>query len=1163
MQEEKTAHTDSIPSLKSFGDYEIIEETARGGMGVVFKARQRSLNRTVAVKMILSGHLASEAEAQRFRAEARAAAALQHPGIVAIHEVGEHDGLLFFSMDYVEGQNLAQVVRDGPLSAQRAAECVREIANAIHYAHERGVLHRDLKPSNILIDQVGKLHVTDFGLAKQLNPDSQLATQDPQLTLSGQVLGSPNFMPPEQAAGRHRELTPAADVYSLGALLYHLITGRPPFLADSIPATLRLVSEAEPVPPRLLAPAVPRDLETICLKCLDKGPQRRYAGADDLAEELQRFLDHEPIHARPIGAVGRLWRWARRNPGLARTATAALLLCFAVTIGGPIALVQINDARKQAETRQKEATLEATRSQQFAQFMKAMLRSAGPSVARGRDATLLRELLEKTAARLETELRNQPEVLGDMYATLGSTYRDIGDYQHAIPMLEKAVAKYREAFHGDHKKLAFALGYLGQYQSFNTDVAAGKSSAQAGLEMARRCGDPETLANCLLNVARSFEGWGMTATQGFAYAREAADWLRKLTNNPTALADCYSFMAGATQDGDRAEAERLARAALELHSKNLDPDHPSVVSDIFMLGQVQLDRGKFAEAETNLGETLRLFRKIYDEKHPHRPIVMRLLGEALTKQGKQAELESAYREEITSFGEHPAPSETVAKFVAILEEHSKHPEADQLVQDYTARLVKKGSTNDLLVAELLNTLANRAAEEKQFDEGAKLSRQALEIQLKIASNNLPQLIATLGHIAAMLDNAGKYSEAEPVLQKRLELQRRLYGNDNSEIGDSLSWMAWVYNKDKKLSEEESLLQQRLAIQKKHSGVEHTNLIETLDRLAGNLEIQRKLNEAEAVRQQSLTICEKNFGESHPKTIGAEAKLIQILSKNGKMDEAERLGRQLIEQRKKTLGDGNAQTINARFNLVSLLIRHGKPDQAAAVCREMAEKYPDAAGHFYARGGQWKEAAAAFARRTESRADQIQNYRLLALILLFGEDVKGYRRVCQQIIDRFKATTDPGTADQVVRLCLLRTDSGLDLDIAASLANTDLANTEVGRNKRRPWAELARSLVEYRQDHYGEAISWAQKALASQGELERDACTYPVLAMAQWRLKQHDSARIAFKKAAKIIDSELPKLDSGDNGNWSDNIGARVLLCEASELLKGAAVQDHDPSDVNY
>jgi tRNA A-37 threonylcarbamoyl transferase component Bud32 len=317
--------------LSRFGDYELIEEIARGGMGVVYKARQVSLGRIVAVKMILSGQFASPAEMQRFRAEARATAALQHPGIVAIHEVGEHDGLLYFSMDFIEGRDLAELIRNGPWPARRAAQCVCDLAQAIHYAHEQGVLHRDLKPSNVLIDSEGKPRVTDFGLAKRLT-DSNPEAQGTELTVSGQVLGSPSFMPPEQAAGKHRGLTPASDVYSLGALLYHVLTGRPPFLADNIPATLRLVVETEPVAPRLLAPNVPCDLETICLKCLAKDPRRRYATAQDLAAELGRFLRDEPILARPLGKIARLWGWCCRKPGLAGLSTTIGLLLLAVVV---------------------------------------------------------------------------------------------------------------------------------------------------------------------------------------------------------------------------------------------------------------------------------------------------------------------------------------------------------------------------------------------------------------------------------------------------------------------------------------------------------------------------------------------------------------------------------------------------------------------------------------------------------------------------------------------------------------------------------------------------------------------------------------------------------------------------------------------------------------
>lgn len=307
-----------------FGRYEILERIGQGGMGVVYKARQRELNRTVALKLMVSGPLASPAEVRRFRGEATAAGTLQHSNVVAIHEVGEHEGRQFFSMDYVDGKSLSDIVRRTPLPAARAARYVKIIAEAVHYAHERGILHRDLKPHNVLIDQNDQPRITDFGLAKQIQVDSDL-------TVSGAVLGTPSYMPPEQAAGRRREIGPASDVYSLGAILYDSITGRPPFRADTPIDTLRQVLDAEPAPPRLLNRKVPRDLETICLKCLAKEKQQRYATARELAEDLERFLQGEPIRARPAGRTERLWRWARRKPTVASllSATAVLLLLMA------------------------------------------------------------------------------------------------------------------------------------------------------------------------------------------------------------------------------------------------------------------------------------------------------------------------------------------------------------------------------------------------------------------------------------------------------------------------------------------------------------------------------------------------------------------------------------------------------------------------------------------------------------------------------------------------------------------------------------------------------------------------------------------------------------------------------------------------------------------
>lgn len=319
-----------------FGDYELLQETARGGMGVVYRARQISLKRIVAVKMLLFGRFADKAAFDRFRAEAETTARLQHPNIVAIHEIGQTEGQPFFSMDYVAGRNLAEIVKDHPLPGRQAARYVREIARAVHYAHGQGVLHRDLKPANILIDQSDEPRVTDFGLARRLAADSEF-------TVTGQVIGSPNFMPPEQGAGKHAKAGPESDVYGLGAVLYYLLTARPPFVAQTFEATVMQVLDAQPIAPRQLNPSVPRDLETICLKCLEKDPKRRYRSAEALAEDLERWMASKPIQARRVGWVGRGRLWCRRKPALASLGGALALTLF---IGSPVALWRIAAARQ-------------------------------------------------------------------------------------------------------------------------------------------------------------------------------------------------------------------------------------------------------------------------------------------------------------------------------------------------------------------------------------------------------------------------------------------------------------------------------------------------------------------------------------------------------------------------------------------------------------------------------------------------------------------------------------------------------------------------------------------------------------------------------------------------------------------------------------------------
>jgi tRNA A-37 threonylcarbamoyl transferase component Bud32 len=313
----------AVPRPEAAPGYEILGELGRGGMGVVYKARHTKLNRLVALKMILAGGHASAAELARFQTEAEAVARLRHANIVQVYEVGEHEGKPFFSLEFCGGGNLKEKLSGTPLPVGEAAALVETLARAMQAAHEQHVIHRDLKPANVLLAEDGTPKVTDFGLAKKLDEAGQ--------THSGAILGTPSYMAPEQAGGQTSDVGPLADVYALGAILYECLTGRTPFQCVTIAETLEQVRSKEPVAPSHIRKDVPRDLETICLHCLRKEPERRYASAKLLAEDIQRFRAGRPIAIRPVGSAERLWRWCRRNPRWAAMIAAVTALLLGVT----------------------------------------------------------------------------------------------------------------------------------------------------------------------------------------------------------------------------------------------------------------------------------------------------------------------------------------------------------------------------------------------------------------------------------------------------------------------------------------------------------------------------------------------------------------------------------------------------------------------------------------------------------------------------------------------------------------------------------------------------------------------------------------------------------------------------------------------------------------
>ncbi len=433
-----------------FGDYELLGEIARGGMGIVYKARQRSLNRIVALKMIRIALTTSPTEVQRFQSEAEATANLDHPNIVPIYEVGECQGQQYFSMKLIDGGNLTQHVSRLVEDPRATAQLLASVARTIHYAHQRGLLHRDLKPANILVDAQGQPHITDFGLAKRLQGDSGL-------TQSGIIVGTPSYMAPEQASGRSGELTTAADVYSLGAILYELLTGWPPFRAATPLETLRQVAEQEPKRPRAANARVSRELEAICLKCLEKDPKRRYATAEELAEDLQRYLDHKPIRARrPTFLKATFW-WGRRQKGWIKVAVALGHVVF--LLGTWLtARVQVHSAavlREVALVREQQA-LERARALTARQAMDEPMfpqLAEDPEFSPPGQRETRPQLLEEALRLYEGILREKgedPEArrrvalaycqVGAIHQRLGQPERARSDYRAALAALEPVVS---------------------------------------------------------------------------------------------------------------------------------------------------------------------------------------------------------------------------------------------------------------------------------------------------------------------------------------------------------------------------------------------------------------------------------------------------------------------------------------------------------------------------------------------------------------------------------------------------------------------------------------------------------------------------------------------------------------------------------------------------
>ena len=838
----------------AFGQFEILGLIAMGGMGSVYRARQRTPARIVALKVIKSGERSTSHEMRRFHAEAEAAAKLSHPGIVPVYEVGEQDGRHYFTMEFVEGRSLAQLVsEDGPLDSLRAAETMQSVAEAVQYAHERGIVHRDIKPANVLIDTNDRPRVTDFGIAKQLDLDTALTT-------TGQILGTPDFMSPEQARGNQGEIGTRSDIFSLGVTLYALLTGRSPFRGEDVYSTLRNVIEEAPASPRSANPQVARDLATICLKCLRKDPAERYASAQELADDLQSYLKDEPISARPMSRGERTWRWCRRNPLLAATGLTAFALLLVLAIGGPIMAVQQRDLADRADG-EADRALDALEKEQAALVkeqaalrkerivttkLKSSLEKNEKAIYQFVQLTkdrrllqdrrfrpVLKDFLKQALAYYQRFIADSKDDQGEvMRNRLGLALREVAEINSLQGSVEEAIKAHRQAL-SVFQSLAKEHPTNKQYQ-----VAVAQSRLNAA-SLLRETGKPAEALEEVRIVLKIHERLAKSEPNAAEHRKKQAM--------------CYTEIARVHQARGKPTEARKAYQRSRKILEQLVKDFPNVAEYQLGLGNIYSDMGmlfraigKTSEALKAYRQSLKISRKLVRD-HPANTTYLTALantqnniGILLNMTGKPIDALAEYRQ------------------AAIIQEQLMR-------EDPTVRRYQTG------LASSLNNIAILSESMGKTNEALEAYHRALKIQERLVKENptVTSLRTSLANsyynLSQLYENTGKRDEAMVAGRNSLAIRQRL-ARDNPTSPDfqyyralSLNSVGILYQQSGKPAEALKLhwecraiwkrlaeLNPKIVVYRNHLAVSYNNI--------GSVYLsQKRWTEAVASYQQALAI----------------------------------------------------------------------------------------------------------------------------------------------------------------------------------------------------------------------------------------------------------------------------------------------------------------------
>ena len=797
-----------------FGHYRILEEIGQGGCGAVFVAEQEQpVRRRVALKVIKLGMDTRQVIA-RFEAERQALAMMDHPNIAKVLDAGATDaGRPFFVMELVKGIRITEYCDQHNLSTADRLKLFIQVCQAVQHAHQKGIIHRDLKPSNILVtlhDGVAVPKVIDFGIAKATA--NQKLTDKTVYTALEQFLGTPAYMSPEQAEMTGLDIDTRSDIYSLGVLLYELLIGETPFnteelLAQGVEAMRRTLREKDPARPstRLStmivadlavialnrqsdAPKLIRslrgDLDWIVMKCLEKDRTRRYETANGLVMDIERHLTNEPVVARPPSGIYQFQKFARRNrPFLAAAGIIALVLVSGIAVSTSQAVrargaerVQ-RDLRRQAEQSEKKTAAEAEKSRQVAQFLQEMLRGVGPSIALGRDTTLLREVLDKTAQRLEKELQGQPEVEAELGYTLGQVYFDLGQFEKAEAIQRKVLAILKRIHGDDYPDVLTTQDNLG-----NTLLIRG-------------------------NLAGAEEMFRQTLAQ------------RKNTpaKDDAGLADSIDNLALALlEKGKSIEAEALQREALALRQKIYGPSHEGVAASLNNLALTLHYEGKDAEAESMHRQALAMRRSLFGTEHPDIALSLAHLAGLLCDLGRLGEAEPLDREALQMRrkllgNEHTDVAESLNALARILQNLGNYEEAETLQREALEMQRRLLGPETFHVSTSLNNLSITLMSLEKYEEAEQISREALALKKKLLGDERPMVADVLNDLALILRKKGDLAAAEGTNRIALAIRSKLLGDEHPDTVTSRENLALVLCDENRPVEAEPLLRQCLVI----------------------------------------------------------------------------------------------------------------------------------------------------------------------------------------------------------------------------------------------------------------------------------------------------------------------------------------------------------------